>query len=413
MPFHMATLSGRKQIVFWIAAALIATATLAAVLVWESREAAPRRSAYITGVPERGSALFFGSKQCSICHAINGRGGHVAPDLSGNRPIAPAMGWLTTVLWNHGPGMWRQMRHGNQSYPHLDSQEMADVLAFLYQAGSVDPAGDPEAGQRVFSEKTCVRCHSVRGSGGKVGPELSAVVVSGGSSEWTRTMWNHAQSMIEPITKASGQWPQFFGGEMNDLIAYVTAGAPDRSTGQEVHGNAERGWRVFQAKCIQCHTVRGQGGSVGPELGPEHDVPLTTARFASLLWNHAPAMLQQGRDKGIAPPVLQGDEMTDLLAFLASLRYFEPTGSPFTGERVFAERGCAGCHGPAAEGTKNGPRLRPGAEAFTTVSFTTALWRHGPSMIDRAESMGVEWPILKPSDVGDLVSFLNAPARQK
>jgi mono/diheme cytochrome c family protein len=291
---------------------------------------------------------------------------------------------------------------------------MADILAFLYQAQNVDPAGNAKAGQRIFNEKTCARCHSVRGTGGKVGPELSGVTVDGGSGAWTRTMWNHAQSMIEPITQATGQWPQFTGGEMNDLIAYVSAG--DRTeppSGQKVRGNAELGWRVFQAKCIQCHAVRGQGGSVGPELGPEHEMPLTTARFASVMWNHAPAMIRQGRDKGIALPVLQGNEITDLLTFLASLRYFEPTGSPFVGERVFAERGCAGCHGAAAEGTGNGPKLRAGADAFTTVSFTTALWRHSPRMIDRAESMGVTWPMLKPTDVGDLVSFLNAPSRQK
>jgi mono/diheme cytochrome c family protein len=408
----MATLNRRTQIVFWIAAALIATAALVTVLVFENRPAVPRRSIYIVGVPERGAALFFGSKQCSICHSVNGRGGHVAPDLSGNRPAAPAMGWLSSVLWNHAPGMWRQMRHGNQSYPHLDSQEMADVLAFLYEAGNVDPAGDPNNGQKVFNEKTCVRCHSVRGSGGKVGPELSSAVARS-SSEWVRTMWNHAQSMIEPVTGATGRWPLFMGGEMNDLIAYLTSGAPSERSAQEVRGNAERGWRVFQAKCIHCHSVRGQGGSVGPELGPEHDVPLSTARFASVLWNHAPAMFEQGREKGIASPVLQGDEMTDLLAFLASLRYFEPTGSPFVGERVFAERGCSGCHGPGAEGTPNGPRLRSGTEAFTTVSFTAALWRHGPRMIDRAEAMGVTWPALKPTDIGDLVSFLNTPPGQK
>jgi len=409
----MAMLTGRKQFLFWIAAALVATAALVIVVVWGGRPPAPR-SLYIVGVPERGAALFFGSKQCSTCHAINGKGGRLAPDLSGNRPVAPAMGWLATVLWNHAPGMWRQMRQGNTSYPHLDSQEMADILAFLYQAQNVDPAGDPKAGQRVFNEKTCVRCHAVRGTGGKVGPELSRVTIDGGSAAWTRTMWNHAQSMMEPITRATDQWPQFTGGEMNDLIAYVSAGGrADAAAGRSMHGNAEQGWGVFQAKCIQCHAVRGQGGKVGPELGPEREVPLTTARFASVMWNHAPAMIRQGRDNGIALPVLQGNEMADLLAFLASLRYFEPTGSPFVGERVFAERGCAGCHGTAAEGTGNGPKLRARADAFTTVSFTTALWRHGPRMIDRAEAMGVTWPTLQPTDVGDLVSFLNAPSGRK
>jgi hypothetical protein len=34
-------------------------------------------------------------------------------------------------------------------------------------------------------------------------------------------------------------------------------------------------------------------------------------------------------------------------------------------------------------------------------------------MIDRAEELGIPWPTLKPTDIGDLVSFLNAPARPK
>ena len=34
-------------------------------------------------------------------------------------------------------------------------------------------------------------------------------------------------------------------------------------------------------------------------------------------------------------------------------------------------------------------------------------------MIDRAEELGIPWPTLKPTDIGNLVSFLNAPARAK
>ena len=50
--------------------------------------------------------------------------------------------------------------------------------------------------------------------------------------------------------------------------------------------------------------------------------------------------------------------MTDLLAFLASLRYVEPAGTPVAGKQVFADRGCAACHGNSAEGTQSGPRLK-------------------------------------------------------
>ena len=174
-------------------------------------------------------------------------------------------------------------------------------------------------------------------------------------------MWNHAQSMIEPVTKELGAWPQFTGAEMNDLVAYVN-GAPSAAIQEDgsLRGSADHGWEVFQAKCIQCHSVRGKGGKIGPELGPAHELPRTSAQFAAVLWNHAPAMLQHAREARLAAPTLQGEEITDVLRFLASLRYFEPTGSPFLGERVFAERGCASCHGPSAEGTRNGPKLRAG-----------------------------------------------------
>jgi mono/diheme cytochrome c family protein len=224
-------------------------------------------------------------------------------------------------------------------------------------------------------------------------------------------MLNHVGSMIGPITSTLGQWPQFSGNEMNDLIAYVRVSAPQPAAkAQEIPGNAERGWAVFQNRCIQCHSARGQGGGVGPELGPERNFPLTTGQFASVLWNHAPAMLRQAQESRIPPPVLQGNEMADLRMFLASLRYFEPTGSPLVGERVFSERGCAACHGQMAEGTKIGPGLRSGKEAFTTISLTAALWLHGPRMIDRAEELGIPWPTLKATDIGNLVSFLNASA---
>ena len=409
----MVVTSHRKQILLWITATLVAAAALATILIREHWPGTPRRALYIVGAPDKGAALFFGDKQCATCHSINGSGGRVAPDLSGKRPGTPAMGWLASILWNHAPGMWRQMRHGNVSYPHLTSEEMAHILAFLYQAGNLDRPGDPGAGHEVFEKKGCVQCHSVRSSGGKTAPELS-VVAAGGSSAWTRAMWNHAQSMLDPVTHALGKWPQFSGDEMNHLIAYVSVGAPSaHARGNELRGNAERGWRVFQQKCIECHAVGGQGGSIGPELGPGNDLPLSRVQFASVLWNHAPAMLRQVRGQGIAPPLLQGDEIVDLQTFLASLRYFEPTGSAFVGERVFTERGCAQCHGARAEGARFGPRLKSGPEAFTTVSFAAALWKHGPRMVDRAEEMGIKWPLLQATDIGDLVSFLNDPARQK
>jgi len=397
---------GRKQLLFWVAAAVIASAALITIVIRERQPSTARHALFVVGDPQRGAALFFGDKQCSICHSVNGSGGHIAPDLSAEHPGAPAMGWLAIVLWNHAPGMFRRIS-GSKSYPQLTSQDMADVLAFLYQAANVDRPGNASAGEKVFHDKGCANCHSVRSVGGNSAPELSGVA-AGGPNEWMRAMWNHTQSMVEPITKKLGQWPEFMGSEMNDLVAYVGAGNQTPQASART-ASADNGWKVFQARCIQCHAVRGQGGTLGPELGPAHELPLTTSAFASVLWNHAPAMIRLGHETGVAVPTLQRDEMADLTAFLASLRYVEPTGSPFVGQRVFRVRGCAQCHGQEAEGTELGPSLRAREDAYTTVSFTAALWKHGPKMIDRVEQMGLSWPTLEATDIGDLVAFLNAP----
>jgi cytochrome c2 len=411
----MAALSKSRQFALWTLAAFVAVAGLVAILILEYRSPVRRQALYVVGIPEEGAKLFFGEKRCSLCHAVNGRGGHVGPDLGTIHPGRPAMGWLATVLWNHAPAMWDRMR--GVKPPQLNQEEMAHVLAFLYQAATADHPGNVRAGQLVFSLKGCIQCHAVRGEGGHTAPELSEVAASGDAVAWVRAMWNHAQRMEGPISNKLGGWPEFQGEEMNHLIAYVSSGQGrtefDARSASVLRGSAEHGWKVFQEKCIQCHSVSGEGGKIGPELGPDLDLPHSMARFATVMWNHAPAMLARVRQASLAAPTLEGEEIQDVQTFLISLQYFEPSGSALLGERVFAERGCARCHGAQAEGTHEGPRLKPGPDAFTTVSLASALWNHGPGMWARAQQLGVAWPTLEGTDIGNLTSFLNASGNTK
>src|SRR5438105_277688 len=105
----MASMNKGKQVVLWVVAALMATAALIAIVAAKHRPTATRHALYVIGIPERGAILFAGEKHCSICHAVNGAGGRVAPDLGRIRMGKPAMAWLTAGLWNHSPAMWRQM----------------------------------------------------------------------------------------------------------------------------------------------------------------------------------------------------------------------------------------------------------------------------------------------------------------
>ncbi len=407
------TMQGGRKRLMWVTAVVVAAGFAFALYLHVSRTSSTRRALYIVGNPETGADLFHGGKQCGICHSVNGSGGRVAPELSGIKPDRPAMGWLTSVLWNHGPGMWRRIRQSGEGYPHLTEQEMADILAFLYQSSTIDHPGDRSQGETVFHQNGCDHCHSVAGVGGKAAPDLSTVGVAGDPNVWATAMLNHAGSMVGPINSALGKWPNFSANQMNNLIAYVTPGKAVAAKNRETLGDPQRGWTVFQNRCLVCHSVGGRGGNLGPELGPDQDIPLTTAQFASVMWNHAPTMLKAAKDKGIPPSQLDGKDMADLLAFLASLRYFEPSGSALVGQKVFAERGCAACHGAVGEGSKMGPPLRRQTETYTTISFTTALWRHGPKMADRVQESGMSWPELKATDVGDIVSFLNTPPAAK
>lgn len=399
-------MNARNQILLWGTAALIASAGLVGALLRERRSETTRHAVHVTGVPERGAALFFGAKRCSICHAVNGRGGRIGPDLGAIHPVKPAMGWLATVLWNHAPKMWRRM--GDEKPPELNQEEMADLLAFLHEAGTGDRPGDSAAGARIFDEKGCAKCHAR--SSFRIQPGASSESVA-----WARAMWNHAQSMAPQIEARTGEWPEFIGDEMNDLIAFVSGGVADGGQRHEpaLRGNPERGWNAFQFKCMQCHSVGGKGGHIGPEFGPDHNLPHSMAQFAAALWNHAPSMLKHARESSIPLPKLDGNEIKDIQSFLMSLQYFEPAGSPFLGQRVFTDRGCARCHGARGEGTEVAPRLRSPSEAYTTISLSSLLWRHGPEMWKTAERLGIPWPTLEANDVGDLISFLNAPPQQK
>jgi len=101
-------LAHHVHFVLWVAAALTTTAGLVAVVTAERRPSAPRHALYVIGIPEKGAALFFGDKHCSICHAVNGSGGRIAPDLGRIRLGKPAMAWLAAGLWKHSPGMLRR-----------------------------------------------------------------------------------------------------------------------------------------------------------------------------------------------------------------------------------------------------------------------------------------------------------------
>lgn len=201
---------------------------------------------------------------------------------------------------------------------------------------------------------------------------------------------------------------------MNNLVAYIRGGRSAPFDLELLKADASRGLKLFHEKsCTVCHSVKDEAGRVGPELGPGRELPPTIVQLAGSMWNHAPAMRKAMAERDIKPVTFGDEEMADLVAFLYSLRYAEPGGSPKLGEVLFEGRGCSHCHGDAAEGGPQGPGLRGRGKNFNSITLATALWRHGPGMYRRAQEMGLRWPVLIGSDIGDLMTFLNTPPEGK
>jgi mono/diheme cytochrome c family protein len=401
-----------RPVLSWAAAALFCLSSIAAVLIRaEWRNSPTRWNSFLVGDPHEGSVLFFEKKGCAKCHSANGIGGKSAADLGLNRASPSTLSQIVSAMWNHAPTMWESMREKHITQPNLDREDMANLFAFLYTARYIDEPGDIHRGDLLFTAKGCIRCHGADGIAAGLGPNLSTAQGVETPIRWAQSMWNHAPKMEDRMNKLGIVWPRFEDREMNDLLAFVReiCGGSRNETGL-LPANPQRGSRVFQEKsCITCHSIKGNGGRIGPDLG-ERRLPGSIIQLAGVMWNHSPEMWHASQIKNIPRPEFDGRQLADLAAFLATFLYFEPEGSAQEGARIFQERGCAGCHGPNGEGTRQAPTLRAPGRSSTFVTLATALWSDGPRMYRRTRELGRPWPILNENEIGDVVAFLNAPS---
>jgi mono/diheme cytochrome c family protein len=220
------------------AAALAALAATAAVVAAQPLFAP-------TQDPLAGSRVF-GEKGCVKCHAVNGAGGNVGPDL-GRLPRPRSFFELGAGMWNHLPRMAERMRQLGIPRPHLDARESGDLIAFLFTVNYFDRPGLSAAGRRLFVTKKCVVCHQVGDVGGVVGPNLDFLKQYGSPIFVAAALWNHGPAMAEVMQAKKIERPTFKDTELVDLIAYIRSASPLPVTGplHVLPGRAEEGHRLF------------------------------------------------------------------------------------------------------------------------------------------------------------------------
>ncbi len=354
------------------------------------------------GDARRGSELFE-QRRCVVCHSINGEGGSGAPDLA-RRPahdFTPSA--LAASMWKHAPAMWRAMTERKLPIPQLEPAEVADLFAYFYALRYFDPPGDAMRGSKTFISARCADCH---GSEGALGPPVATWRGTTDPIGWAQEMWNHTGGMTAQARKAGVTWPRLSVQQMVDLMVWVQSLPGARLSPPMLRaGDPRAGEKLFGVQgCARCHTL-GQSASHGRfDLLGRTARYHTLAEFAVGMWNHAPRMRRRAEQMSVDILPFNGDEMSDLLAFLFEKQYFRERGEASRGARLYRARQCSSCHDTGHAGA---PTLTQFRGRVSPMFVTSALWKHGPQMLTELEKRGLSWPTFTGKEMADLIAHLN------
>jgi mono/diheme cytochrome c family protein len=285
----------------------------------------------------------------------------------------------------------------------------AILLTFSAAAAqpTLGPTQDPAAGARVFGAKGCIKCHAIKGGGGKTAPDLGRIQQPRSLYDLGAALWNHAPRMSDKMRDLGLPRPALDAREVGDLVAFLfTLDYFDQP------GRPDLGKRLFSdKKCIVCHQVEGVGGVVGPNLDTvrQYASPIF---IATAMWNHGPQMAEMMKARGIARPSFTGGELIDLVSYLGAAAgpatepiYVMP-GRPDEGRRLFTDKRCVECHSAGGAGGKAAPDLTERGLSRSLTQFTAGMWNKAPAMIEAMKGRAIPVPQLRPDEMADIVAYL-------
>ncbi len=230
----------------------------------------------VPGVPEltEGRRLFE-TQGCRGCHKLNGVGGSIGPDLTGEGANHRSPEWLERHFLapnavSTGSAMpdfhftKDQARALTYYMLSLTNEEMGSYFS------SVRMIPSREYGRQLFVEKDCLACHAVGGAGAKIAPDLLGVTRRH-STEWLD------EQLVNPELVYPGSSMPAYDLEANArkaLLAYLAS-----ATSEDVQLILSRKTRTMTPQdiaieagkqdfarfgCVGCHGTELQGGVANP-----------------------------------------------------------------------------------------------------------------------------------------------------
>jgi mono/diheme cytochrome c family protein len=345
----------------------------------------------IPGDSRRGEQLFQ-SEQCIQCHSVNGRGGTLAPDLARriDRNYTPTV--MASLMWNHAPQMWAAMKKQGITKAPMTPESAADLFAYFVSARYFERPGDAARGKRLFAGKRCADCHGIKKSPDEAAPPVASWESLADPVVLAQQMWNHGAQMKGEMAKRKIPRPELTAQDLADMLVYLQNLPETKHLGANfMFTPSDTGEKLFQSKgCAGCHI-----GKLSLETLLKNQ---TLTQIAADMWNHQPIMKNP-------PPALSQEEMRQLLSFVWARQYFQGEGNADRGKLVFAEKSCAACHNDPSSGA---PQVAKGKGAYSAITMISALWEHGPRMLDLMNQRKTEWPRFTAQQMSDLIAYFNS-----
>ena len=258
------------------------------------------------------------------------------------------------------------------------------MFAIVACATSDSWAVDAKNGDAVLTREQCNECHTVNGQGmghepptGTSAVDLADRVTSAyRPAALASALWNHTPDMWTQMLARGDAPPSVTEAEWRDLFAYLYTLRFAEKPAQVGHGE-----KAFETNgCAGCHSLappaHGPGKPVS-EWAPVND-PVS---LVWQMWNHAATMKVTTNVADKPWPILTGQDLMDMTAWLQNVQDLPPDRhfslpEPASGKLAFAEN-CQTCHtGPKA--------LEATVNSQTFMDLGAGMWNHAPLMKLRA-----------------------------
>jgi len=385
-----------------------------------------------------GRALF-GELRCVSCHAVNGRGGTMGPELTriGDKVRRD---WLFSFLKDPH----RDQPDTAMLQYRLSDDQLRDLAAFLLEeyrttgrGAETAPASyaDPHAvaeGRAAFVRHGCYGCHHLPGVAevGKIGPSLAGVAdrdpdqLPYGSNVVRHTADNYLfLKLLQPgalgtpsLMPTLGFTPAQAGTITVALASLRKADLPASRVMKPAQPPPYRpqgrfGDLVTRYRCLSCHRIGDSGGDLSTVPLDRIGSQLQRDYLVAYLLN--PGAVRVSVEARM-PVFHMLPEEASVIADYAAATFLDDDldryDSRFTlgeargGEQLYRQLGCVGCHQLNMQGGYVGPdlsntgkRLRPG----WTAAWLTAPQRHKPGTLQPDYG-------LSPADARALTAYLSS-----